>query len=220
MDDKTLIEYYKVIRNSVEHFDRLLAHFRQIMFAFNGIFISTGVTFFLANLEISNIRYIKLFLISNLLAVINILIWLLEKHYHRYLIVSANLASKIEKQLFLSDEKCLTYQLGLAKGYRVKKEKFLWYQLRQYILYPAKWISNALYRLSPYIRTYDLIYLLPILGSVGFNLFLAHGAQANANINWLLWVSYPLLVIYPVIGTEIIVHNYCFEKSFSTESKT
>lgn len=216
MDDKILIEYYKVTRNSVEHFDRLLAQFRQIMFTFNGIFMSTCITLFLTRLKNADIRYIKFFLISSLLAIINILIWLLEKHYHRYLIASADVANKIEEKLFPGDEdKQLTYHLGREREYKVEKEKFL---LCRILPYTIKLISRILYKPSFFIRTYDFIYLLPIATSLFFNIYLGYEAKASAQINWLLQVGYSLVFLCLIATISILVHNYYFEKTFNRKN--
>lgn len=218
MDDKIIIEYYKVTRGSVEHFDRLLAHFRQIMFAFNGIFISSGVALLLNDTKIDEIGLIRCFLIGNLLAIINILIWLLEKHYHRYLIASAEVANKIEKELFPGDEeKHLTYQLWRTKEYRVQREKF---SLRRLVPWIFKQISHGLYKLFPFIRSYDLIYLLPLAGALVFNLFLGYRASACKFNNWLLPISYSSMVIYLIIGVVIVKHNHSFEREIKSGQTT
>jgi hypothetical protein len=217
-EDTKLIRYYGIVRNSVEHFDKLLAHFRQIMFAFNGIFIGVGITYVLNELNIKNLQYIKVFLISNLFAVVNILIWLLEKHYHRYLIVSAKVANKIEEELFLGDkEKYLTYQLSCVKEYRVQGVKFLWRSLRSWIPWLIECLSRLACRISSVIRTYDFIYLLPILTSLLCNLLLGYSAKGRQTLGWVLPISWVLAIVYLMVGTVILSYNYSFEKSFSAK---
>jgi len=147
-----ILELYKINRNSVEHFDKILGTFRQIIFAVNGAII-TACLAYIRNFEI-------IFGVGFLLVVINLLVWQLEKHYHRYLTVSAKIAEKIERAMFEDSDKnkfmenmlyALTYQFREAKSKRVEDERL------------PKWFWQRMYRTSRYIRTYDLLYVLPIL---------------------------------------------------------
>lgn len=189
-----LLEIYKIARKSVEHFDKLLANFRQIMFAFNGIFISSGISFFLSSELTKDIRYIKFSLISLFWGFVNIILWLLEKHYHRYLIVSASVAKGIEEELFGKDmKKCLTYQMECIRGHNIK----LWALL---------------------IRSYDLIYILPIVVSIIFNLYLAKESWGVAGVQWVSGVNSIFTVIVIILAIAIIKQNNRYEESFQLKN--
>ncbi len=106
------IEIWKKCRESIEHFDKLLADFRRMVFTIEGVALPVGVTLLLSGSE-KKILYIGYLSLG--ISVINILVWTVEKHYHLYLLASAKVAEEIEGKLGLDDKFRLTTQLRKAK---------------------------------------------------------------------------------------------------------
>lgn len=193
-----LIENYKIARGSVEHFDKILSDIRKIVCAFNGIFVSSALVF---GVSVSEIRYVVSFILMIILAGANFLIWLIEKHYHRYLFVSAIIAEGIEKKLFENKLRRLTYQLRLARGDGVRP------------------LHN--------FRSYDFLYIVPILASVFLNFllpilakFLPPRPYLPSGIGlWLVGASSVLLIIYILSILKIIAYNNLFEKGIKKRFK-
>ncbi|MFH1201462.1 MAG: hypothetical protein V1674_01050 [Candidatus Omnitrophota bacterium] len=223
--EEKLLETYKIARNSVEHFDKILGVFRQIIFTFNAVFSSSSLAFYLnyffkqaeptpnnatvdatqsvlANSKI----YAILFVAATILASINILVWMLEKHYHRYLVVSALVADNFEQKLFPHDaKKHLTYQLHCAHQWR----------------FP--FIGYIIGFVSKFIRSYDLLYLLPIAGVVFVsNFLLEHSYLLNKEMIEefsFLQYCYWLPSFYVVICVILILFNWDFVKKFKLSEK-
>jgi hypothetical protein len=186
MDTKELIEVYKIARNSVEHFDKILGDFRKITFTFNGIIISSGFALYAEHSD----KYILFFLASITLGIINVLIWLLEKHYHRYLITAAQVALNIEKELFRGrTQRALTYLIDRARKIDLK------------------WEMSKVNKISNFIRSYDLLYILPIVVSGSVNFFLAYKSSCYKNLlvsAGIALASFYLFVIYMVIRYDYL----------------
>ncbi len=207
LDNKELLEAYKIYRNGVEHFDKIIVVFRQIIFAFNGIFISSGIAFYLNYLggqyeslikeptrvlESNRKIYAILFMVNAILCIVNLVVWLLEKHYHRYLVTSASVAKHIEVELFNSDEKKrLTFQLTNCS--RI-------------------WKSPCI---STLIRSYDLLYLLPILGSILISHFLLAHSSLMKLFPSLTWIFSFLPAVFLVSCLWLLIFNKLFEKSLN-----
>ena len=205
MDNETIksMELYKIARNSVEHFDKLLGDFRKIVLGFNGTVVGAVITFFGRAIVKSSSPYTDktqvrlLFIGSTIFAFINLLIWYLEKHYHRYLITSVKVSEEIEKDLFENQKIRLTYQLRKARNCDFCDEAI-----------PI--INKIISKISKFIRTYDCIYLLPIIASMLLNLYLANSLR-QADL-WLTAIILLLLfigAIYILIRRGYWVNNHC-----------
>lgn len=110
--DKDLIEIWKKSRESIEHFDKLLAEFRRMIFTIEGVALTVGVALLLSTnpRKIPYVGYLSLGV-----SIINIIVWAVEKHYHLYLLMSAKVAENIEEKLDLDDKLRLTTQLRKAR---------------------------------------------------------------------------------------------------------
>lgn len=188
-----LLEVYKISRNSVEHFDKILGVFRQIIFTFNGLLISSGIIFYInyfpkdvPKINVDTRNLLLIFFLGNLvLAAVNILVFLTEKHYHRYLEVSAKVAEEIEDELFgLDVKKHLTYQLGFFRKLSCNK-------------------------ILPCLRSYDLLYLSPVGGSIVLNFILFK------KLHWCLGWGVASLLVYSGVCLYVILRNNKFSKSFT-----
>ncbi len=214
LDNKELLEAYKIYRNTIEHFDKIIGVFRQIIFTFNGVFISSGIAFYLSylggqfeNLIKESTRavacnkkiYAVLFMVNAILCVINLIIWLLEKHYHRYLVATASVAKHVEVELFnLDEEKRLTFQLTSCS-------KFSWFSL-----------------ISAFIKSYDLLYLVPILGSACISQFLLNHSSLMTLFPNLAWLFPILPYAFLFCSLMLLVCNSWRESHFKlkkTESE-
>ena len=111
-NENQTLEIWKKSRESIEHFDRLLGDFRKTSFAINGV----GLTI-IGSIIISQVQNKSFFiaLLGVVLNVLNFVVWIVEKHYHNYLIVSAKVARKAEDDLKVADDLKLTYQLSKTK---------------------------------------------------------------------------------------------------------
>lgn len=202
-----IMDLYKINRGSVEHFDKILGTFRQIIFAVNGAIVTACLAYLAQKkVPIGTKDYALIFAVSTLLVIINLLIWQLEKHYHRYLSVSAQIAEKIEREMFIDSDKhkfeinmlfALTYQLKEAKSKNIED---IWLPscLRQFM-----------YRLSRYIRTCDLLYVLPSILALIVNLAVA----IRLGFNWMVG-SAILSVMSLSIGYIIIRYSHWFERRY------
>jgi len=228
-NEPLFIELYKTARNSVEHFDKLLADFRKIIFAFNGIIISSGVIFFVNCKSAPFPKYAVLFFINFTLAAANILIWLLEKHYHRYLTTSALVARNIEETLIGSAMKpALAYQLQEARNTDMsilsfrKRRKLVTYiadsQCKRVLvklqLCVRNWVAHKIYKMSRYVKTYDFLYIAPLVGSTIVNFILAYKSHSLG----LRLFPIPLALLYLSIAWMIIEYNHAFTKRYKLVS--
>jgi hypothetical protein len=216
------VEAYKISRNSVEHFDRLLGQFRQIIFTFNGVLISISFSLFVdkynKSLILLHLPIRRVILMSNLVAITNILVWLLEKHYHKYLLVSAKVANKFEKIVFKDLEDLqLTTQLSNAKEFKVNVNFWKLHKIK---------IDKFLSFLSDNkISSYDFLYLLTIMFSIFVNIYcfflwLFDKSQGNKdyNIFWFLPIfAIVISVVYIVIIKGLIEYSRNFEDSLKKE---
>lgn len=122
MPNSSEIDLYRIIRNSVEHFDKLLGDLRKIVFGFDGVIITAVITFYGKEIIKSDspntdITHLKLIFVGSILfAIMNILFWALEKHYHRYLVISAKLAENFESRMIKNKTNRLTYQLRQVRN--------------------------------------------------------------------------------------------------------
>lgn len=158
------LEIYKVARNSVEHFDKILGGFRQIIFALDGVSIMAVATYYV---KAEPINYRLLFWASFIFIVMQFLVWQLEKHYHRYLIMSAKIAEGIERRIFypLTD-------LDIALTCQLREARNVIFSESGNKLIPRP-IRKLLRKASRFIRTYDLLYIIPILISIFAGIFFA-----------------------------------------------
>ena len=210
-----IIELYKIARKSVEHFDKILGTFRQIIFALNGAIITAGIGLYIKyidtvstqNVPLFKINYRILFYGSCILGITNILVWQLEKHYHRYLIVSSKIAEKMETLIYHDDDMkkftdnmlvALTYQFRQAKDKRIEDE------------WIPEFIKQGMYHFSRFVRTYDFLYMLPLVGSIFLNFFLA--IKIGSLWFWLGWIF--MSFIFCSIGFIIIRYSYWFTKRY------
>lgn len=202
MADNNFIELYKITRNSVEHFDKLLGDLRKIMLGFDGIVIAAVTARYGGAIIKAGSPYISrtvlkfLFVGSIFFTLINILFWALEKHYHRYLIISAKLSEEIEKES-VSDQKIrLTYQLR-----KIRECDF------NDVLIPH-FMQHWLFKISRYIRIYDLLYLFPIIISVFLNLYLADRLN-----DYRLWgMAKQMFLVCALLGYLMIRHDHWVTK--------
>lgn len=106
-----LIEIWKKSRESIEHFDKLLAEFRRMVFTIDGIALTVAVTLLLSSNEkrTTYVGYLGLGI-----SIINVIVWAVEKHYHLYLVVSAKVAERIEDVLGVDENVKLTAQLRMT----------------------------------------------------------------------------------------------------------
>lgn len=206
-----LIEMYKIARQSVEHFDKLLASLRQIIFTVDGVVITAGMTFYLNCIsnemlpEDVSFKYMSLMSGAIIFVIVNLLIWQLEKHYHRYLAASANVAESIEREILGKKGRkiSLTFKMRDARNTEVKFDK-----LGPIIRF---FVTRRIYKIGRYVQSYDLLYLLPILGGLGFSwLCLIKCDQhpifllGSVTIFAFFWILY------------IIGMNYFFNKRYSS----
>ena len=110
--EEKYLEIWKRSRDSVEHFDRILTEFRKTLITVNGAALPILVSLFLSPLPDKKL-YIVLF--SFALNLVDFVFWLVEKHYHIYLLVSANVSKKTEELLGIQKEICLTKCLAEEK---------------------------------------------------------------------------------------------------------
>lgn len=142
MDKQELyLEIWKRSRDSVEHFDRILTELRKTLIMINGAALPILVSFFISPLPDKKM-YIALF--SFALNLIDIVFWFVEKHYHIYLIVSANTAKKAEDVLDIGE-------LGLTKCLGSKKLRIPF--------------------VRGYLSFYDFLYILPAAISMAIAFF-------------------------------------------------
>jgi len=191
-NEELYLEVWKKARESVEHFDKILGDFRKIIFTFNGIIISSGFALYTEHSS----RYTLFFLACNVLGFTNILIWLLEKHYHRYLFTSALVAMNIERDLFRGNQrKALTSLLNRARKVDIE------------------WEFNKISQISRFIRSYDLLYILPILVCCITNFILAHMSSKpspNPCTFWLWLFSCILILLYSFVVYAVLRYDYLF----------
>lgn len=141
MEPNTLLfEVWKKTRDTVEHFDKILSDFRKIAFALNAAVIPIAFQICIN----SNEWPFYLMVLGVTWNLANFLIWMAEKHYHVYLVVTASLAKGIEKELGLKPEFQLTSKLASAKKKQTKLPFF-----------------------KPSIHFYDFIYI--VFGFLGLS---------------------------------------------------
>jgi hypothetical protein len=202
-----LLDLYKINRASVEHFDKILGTFRQIIFAVNGAIITACLAYVAQKTGSFEDRDYKLiFAVGCLLAAINLLVWQLEKHYHRYLIVSAKISEKLERIMLYDSNKnkfaenmllALTYQFREAKSKPLEDSRL------------PKWLRQRMYRLSRFIRTYDLLYMLPVILVIIVNAIVA----VRLGIVWVgAWIS--VAAIFIAMAYAIIRYSYWLGKRY------
>lgn len=195
------LELYKITRASIEHFDKILATLRQIIVAFDGIFMGAAISVLFGEGTLV-IRYQRVFLFNFILGTTSIVFWLVEKHYHRYLITSTLLARKLEANLFKNDKYRLTSELGNASVIRYRYFFFLKH---------APFIRKPLAIIFKYIRTYDLLYIAPIVVALILNILLPILAlQDTNNKPWMWWCGILLTIFYLIACSEIIKYNRSF----------
>lgn len=203
------LELYKIARASVEHFDKILATLRQIIVAFNGIFVGAAISVLFGEGALV-IRYQRVFLFNFILAITSIVFWLVEKHYHRYLITSTLLAKRLEAKLFKDDSYHLTSELRNANVIRYKYFFFL---------KRLPFIKKLLTIIPTYIRTYDLLYIIPIVVSLVLNILLPSLALQDANNKpWMWWCGSLLTIFYLLVCCEIIKYNRSFLNNNKNET--
>lgn len=151
-----LLSIYKDARETVRHFDVILSNFRKIAFAFN----STVVTGYIASIFNEPLKkqlesyWLAIWLIA---LVFNYLLWFLEKHYHKYLLFSAQVAKNIESELSVETRYSLSeriYYASTTKGPYIAR---FFHQIKRFFN----------------IQYYDTIYLFPILAVNGAAYFYA-----------------------------------------------
>lgn len=202
------LELYKIARNSIEHFDKLLSNFRTIVLGFNGTIIATVMAFYgraivKSTSPATDKTQVKLLFIgSAIFAFTNILIWYLEKHYHRYLTVSSKVAEKLEKDLFSDQKIRLTYQLRKVRNFEFFDETI-----------PQK-IRKRISKISQYIRTYDCLYLFPIIVSIALNIDLANSLRQFDS-----WIMAKAIFLISAIATYILIRrSYWVTKYYNLAS--
>jgi len=205
MADK-YISLYQIERSSVEHFDRLLGDLRRIVFSFNGIVIAGVIAIFGQAIIKSgdagkgiNLTHIKLLFAGSILfAVMNLLFWALEKHYHRYLVVSSHISVQTENMLNLDENKQLTYQLKQVRDNDYADDTI------------PHCIKRLLAKISKYFRTYDFIYLFPVIVAIGLNFYLSETVRMN-DVDPLpipeFWMASKILLILCLCTIYIIMRR-------------
>ncbi len=199
-DDIKTMEQYKIVRKSIEHFDKLLSDLRKIVWGFNGtiaaVIVYHGRTIIKPDSSsfLTDKTKVKILILGSLLFTLtNILIWAVEKHYHRYLTMSAKVSEEIEKKLFKNTKMQLTYRLREIRDYGFYDEAI------------PKVISNIMSKISTYVRSYDFIYLFPIIASEFLNIYLAYKLK---NLDYLIMSS--MMFLFSIGASYIIVQrSYC-----------
>lgn len=214
----TYLEIYKVARNSVEHFDKILGGFRQIIFALDGVSAMAVATYCI---KAEAINYRLLFWASFIFIVMQFLVWQLEKHYHRYLIMSAKIAEGIERRIFYP----LT-ELDFALTCQLREARNVIFNKNGNKRIPGL-VRKILYKASRFIRTYDLLYIIPILISIFAGIFFASKIDKlsvfkfiinmytlpKVHEYYLFW-TFILCLSYFYFGYLIIYSMYWFSKYY------
>lgn len=167
MNESVLIEVWKKSRDTAEHFDKTLGDFRKIVFAIDAGFIPVVTQI---RLDSQKERYIIALGIT--LNLINLFFWVLEKHYHLYLVTAAKVAKHAEGVLGLAENIQLTRRIADAKA--------------------SKQISVKFFGCSAHF--YDFIYFAPIGLSV-LLLWFIHGVWYQLMF-WLFLVLELVLIVY------------------------
>lgn len=110
--EQKYLEIWRRSRDSVEHFDRILTELRKTLIAVNGAAMPILVSLFLSSLPDKKV-YIVFF--SFALNLVDIVFWFVEKHYHIYLVVAANVCKRIEDLMGVEEEISLTENLAKEK---------------------------------------------------------------------------------------------------------
>ena len=106
------IEIWRQLRISIEHFDNILINIRKLAISLDGALIGSGLTIMLSDIGLKRPIIIG---ISLACFTFNFGLWLLEKHYHKYLIITSMVCMNIEESLGMDFENRLTKQLDMLR---------------------------------------------------------------------------------------------------------
>jgi len=170
----THVEIWKKARDSAEHFDKMLGDFRKIAFAIDAAFLPILLQVYLEGHKKNATFEWQSFSLFLCLAfnLVNYGIWLLEKHYHLYLAVSASVAANLERTMKIPEELQITNQYAKAK------------KLKQFGLCG--------------LHVYDWIYIIP--GAAG--LFMATLMSENNIWPIVILAVIELVLTFVVIGKQ------------------